>query len=346
MNVLDYENLLQNARFLGNYNLKGTNRLTAGLEFVNEKQSSLQNNIDDKTVNNFIIYLQDDISILENLDLILGARADFHSNFGTNFTPQASAMYSPDNFKFRASFGQGFRAPTVKELYTDHFQVPAHGSPIAFYLEGNEDLKPEKSNYYSLSVQYINDKVDFSINYSENHIDNLINSDSIINMVMGPRGPSQIDYIYSNVEKANIRNINVMFRYMITNYLSFTGSYTYTDPKNETTDMSLVNVRNHNGRFNLDYKETFGNYKLTANLNANYFGEKPVTDIYSSVRPQPHIWLSDFTLFNIATTHSFYNKYELTVGLNNIFNTTDDQPEYFNLSSPGRVFVLGVTINL
>ena len=166
MNVLDYENLLQNSRLLGNYNLKGTNRLTAGLEFVNEKQSSLQNNIDDKTVNNFIIYLQDDISILENLDLILGARADFHSNFGTNFTPQASAMYSPDNFKFRASFGQGFRAPTVKALYTDHLQVPAHGSPIAFYLEGNEDLKPEKSNYYSLSAQYINDKLDFSINYS------------------------------------------------------------------------------------------------------------------------------------------------------------------------------------
>ncbi len=346
MKVLDYENLLQNARFLGNYNLKGTHKLTSGLEFINEKQSSVQNNINDKTVNNFIVYLQDDIALLEDIDLIVGARADFHSIFGTNITPQASAMFSPGNVKFRASFGQGFRAPTVKELYTDHFEIPAFGSPIAFFLEGNEDLKPEKSNYYSFSMQYIEDKIDFSLNYSENHIDNLITSDSIINMVMGQQGPTQIDYIYSNVEKANIRNINVMLKYMITRYLSFTGSYTYTDPRNKTTNMSLVNVRNHNARFNLDYKEHFGNYKLTANLNANYFGEKEVTDIYSHVRPQPRVWLSDFTLFNITTTHTFNNKYELTVGLNNIFNKTDDRPEYFNLSSPGRVFVLGVTVNL
>lgn len=346
MNVLDYENLLQNARFLGNYNLKGTNKLTSGLEFINEKQSSLQNNIDAKTVDNFIIYLQDDISLLENLDIILGARADFHSIFGTNLTPQASAMFSPGNFKFRASFGQGFRAPTVKELYTDHFEVPAYGSPIAFFLEGNKDLKPEKSNYYSVSAQYIVGKVDFSVNYSENHIDNLINSDSIVNMVMGSQGPTQIDYMYSNVDKASIRNINIILRYMFTSNLSFTGSYTYTDPRNKKTDMSLVNVRKHNGRFNIDYKRYFGKYKLTANLNANYFGKKDVLDIYSHERPQPRVGLSDFTLFNFTTTHTFYNKYIFTVGLNNIFNKTDDRPEYFNLSSPGRIFVLGVTVNL
>ena len=344
--ILDYENLLQNARFLGNYNLGGTNKLTAGLEFVNEKQSSLQNNIDDKTVNNFIIYLQDDITLLENLDLILGARGDFHSNFGSNLTPQASTMFSPGNFRFRASFGQGFRAPTVKELFTDHFQVPAYGSPIAFYLEGNPDLKPEKSNYYSFSAQYTVDKVDFSINYSENHINNLINSDSIINMVMGPQGPSQIDYIYSNVEEARIQNINVIAKFRITNDLSFTGSYTYTNPENKTTETELVNVRNHNARFNVDYKKRFRKYFLTANLNTNYFGKKGVLDIYSHERPQPSIELSDFTLVNLTTTHTFNNKYSLTFGVNNIFDKTDDQPQYFNLSSPGRNFVVGFSLNL
>lgn len=344
--ILDYENLLQNARFLGNYNLGSSNKLTAGLEFVNEKQSSLQNNIDDKTVNNAIVYLQDNISISDDLDLILGVRADFHSNFGSNITPQASTMFSPGNFKFRASFGQGFRAPTVKELYTDHFEVPAFGSPIAFFLEGNEDLKPEKSNYYSISAQYTNDKVDFSVNYSENHIDNLINSDSIIYMEMGPMGPSQIDYIYSNVEKASIKNIIVMVKLRVTSNLSFTGSYTYTDPKNKTTDMELVNVRNHNGRFNLDYKKRINNYLLTANLNANYFGKKDVLDIYSHERPQPRVELNDFTLFNLTTTHTLDNKYSLTLGLNNIFDKTDDRPEYFNLSSPGRTFVLGLSISL
>lgn len=342
--ILDYENLLQNARFLGNYNVGETNKLTAGLEFINEKQSSLQNNIDDKNLNNFVIYVQDDITLLKDLDLILGARADFHSNFGGNFTPQASTMFSPGDFKFRASFGQGFRAPTVKELFTDHFKVPAFGSPIAFYLEGNADLKPEKSNYYSASAQYSNGKIDFSVNYSENHIDNLINSDSIVNMVMGSRGPTQIDYMYSNVEKAVIKNINILAKFRIANGLSFTGSYTYTDPKNLHTDMELVNVRNHNARFNLDYYKRFKKYYLTANLNASYYGKKGVLDIYSHERPQPQVELNDFTLFNLTTTHTFNNNYTVTLGIYNLFDITDDRPEYFNLSSPGRTFVVGVNL--
>lgn len=344
--ILDYENLFQNARFLGNYSLGELNKLTAGLEYINEKQSSLQNNIDNKTLNNYVIFLQDDISLLEDLDLILGGRADFHSEFGSNFTPQASTMYSPGNFKFRANFGQGFRAPTVKELFTDHFKVPAFGSPIAFYLEGNADLKPEKSNYYSLSAQYSNEKIDISINYSENHIDNLINSDSIVNMVMGPHGPSQIDYIYSNVEEAVIKNINLLAKFRITKSLSFTGSYSYTDPKNKTTNIELTNIRNHNARFNLDFNKRFNQYFLTANLNASYFGKKNVLDIYSHERPQPQTELNDFTLFNLTTTHTFTNRYTVTLGINNLFNKMDDQPQYFNLTSPGRIFVIGVSINI
>jgi outer membrane receptor for ferrienterochelin and colicins len=221
--TLDYDNLLQNARFLGNYSPGESHKLTAGLEYLGEKQSSLQNNIDDKSVSNFIIYLQDDIQLLQNLSLILGARGDFHSNFGSNFTPQASTMFSPGNFKFRASFGQGFRAPTVKELYTDQFRIPVFGSPVQFFLDGNPDLNPEKSKYYSFSTQYATRNIDVSVNYSENFIDNLINYDSIANMVMGPQGPTRIDYIYSNVEKARIKNLNIIARWQIIKALAFFG---------------------------------------------------------------------------------------------------------------------------
>ncbi len=344
-NILDYENLLQNARFLGNYNVGDKQKLTAGLEYLNEQQSSLQNNIDDKSINNYVIYIQDDILLLEDLNLILGARGDIHSIFGAHFTPQASAMFSPGNFKFRASFGQGFRAPTVKELFTDHFQVPAFGSPVAFYLEGNADLEPERSNYYSGSVQYTVENVDFSVSYSENHIDNLINTDSIINMVMGQQGPTEIDYIYSNVEEAVIRSVNLLAKFRLTNSLSLTGSYTYTDPQNLTMNTELVNVRNHNARINLDYIKRYKNYFLTANLNANYFGKKEVLDIYSHERPQPRVELSDFTLYNLTTTHTFAENYTLTLGINNLLNKTDDRPEYFNLSSPGRTYVAGFSMN-
>lgn len=345
--TLDYDNLYQEARFLGNYNLGERNKLTAGMQYIIEKQSSKQNNINSKNLNSFVVFLQDEISLFDDLELIVGIRSDFHAKFGTHLTPQASTLFSPGNFKFRASFGKGYRTPTIKELYTYHFLAPA---PFTIYVDGNPDLKPEKSDYYSASVQYTNEKVDISINYSENYVKNLINDDSITNMVMvftpaGPR-PVQIDYIYSNVDKAKIRNINLLAKLQIANNVSFTGSYTYTDPQNEITNEKLLDVRSHNIRFNIDIKQNFRAYKLNANLNTNYFGKKDVLDFYSQEQPQPRVELSDYTLFNVTTTHTFYNKYVLTVGLNNIFNKTDDKPEYFNFSNPGRVFVLGVTVNL
>jgi outer membrane receptor protein involved in Fe transport len=81
-------------------------------------------------------------------------------------------------------------------------------------------------------------------------------------------------------------------------------------------------------------------------LNANYFGKKGVLDIYSHERPQPTVELNDFTLVNLTTTHTFKNRYSLTLGINNIFDKTDDQPQYFNLSSPGRNYVFGISVSL
>ncbi|HBL77472.1 MAG: hypothetical protein A2W90_10530 [Bacteroidetes bacterium GWF2_42_66] len=345
---LDYDNLYNNLRLLSTLKLLKNNTLTGGFEYVNETQSSVQNNIDDKTQDNVILYAQDEYEVNDLLTLTGGARMEFHSVYGDHFTPQISAMLSPGNFKVRGSYGKGFRAPTVKELYTDHYRIPVPGAPFPMYLDGNADLKPEESNYYSASVQYANEKIDVSAIYSVNEISNLITTDSIYKVVMDftviPPRPSEIDYMYSNVEEARISSLSFLLKYRLTDDLTFSASLKYSDPKNLTTDDDLLNIRKNNARFNLDYRKTFDNYRLDVNLNSSYYGEKTVADIYSQQGGIKE--LDGFNLWKLTTTHTFNNRFTVTLGVNNIFDVTDEEPKYFNLTTPGRMYVLGLSVNL
>jgi iron complex outermembrane receptor protein len=58
------------------------------------------------------IFLQDDIDIAPWLSLSASARADFHSEYGTFFSPRLSALLRGGGWTSRASVGQGFFAPT------------------------------------------------------------------------------------------------------------------------------------------------------------------------------------------------------------------------------------------
>ncbi len=59
------------------------------------------------------------IPILSNLELDLKVRRDHYNDFGNATTPQLSLGYRPmDNLLLRASFGEGFRAPSMSELYS------------------------------------------------------------------------------------------------------------------------------------------------------------------------------------------------------------------------------------
>ncbi|MDX9881700.1 MAG: TonB-dependent receptor [Prolixibacteraceae bacterium] len=345
---LDYDNLYNNLRLLATLKSFKNNIITGGFEHVGEKQSSVQNNIDDKAQNNVILYAQDEFEVNDLLTLTGGARLEFHSVYGEHFTPQVSAMLSPGNFKIRGGYGKGFRAPTVKELYTDHYQIPVPGAPFPMYLDGNTALKPEESNYYSASVQYANKKIDVSAIYSVNEISNLITTDSIYNVVMDftvmPPRPSEIHYIYSNVEEARISSLSFLLKYRLTGNLTFSASLKYSDPKNLTGESDLLNIRKKNARFNLDYQKDFGDYRLDVNLNSSYYGEKTVADIYSQQGGTKN--LGGFNLWKLTTVHTFNERFTITLGVSNIFDITDEEPRYFNLTTPGRMYVAGVSVNL
>lgn len=111
------------------------------------------------------------LPIFNNFSADLAVRYDHYSDFGDSTSPKLSLRFQPlDNLTFRASYGKGFRAPTLQALnqqdafsadtVTDQATALAYGLAasssiqINGYHVANPDLKAETSKQFSAGVVY------------------------------------------------------------------------------------------------------------------------------------------------------------------------------------------------
>ena len=78
---------------------------------------------------------------------LLGVRHDRFNEFGNATTPRASLQYSPGNWRFRAGYGEAFRAPTVLEQYGSFRRD-------RFLILGRDSLVPEESRSFGVQEFY------------------------------------------------------------------------------------------------------------------------------------------------------------------------------------------------
>jgi iron complex outermembrane receptor protein len=120
------------------------------------------------------------VPVLDNLDLSLAGRYDKYSDYGNDFAPKVSVSYRPmDGLMFRASWGKGFRAPTLDVLtqkttfsavsVNDAQTCAVLGScpvQVDTFIRANPDLSSEQSNQYTVGVAYQpTDWLNFTFDY-------------------------------------------------------------------------------------------------------------------------------------------------------------------------------------
>ena len=182
------------------------------------------------------VYAEATIPLYKNLELDLAARYDDYKNgFGTSFnnlSPKASLRFQPvKEVVLRASYGEGFRAPTLYENlrpftsgnntnanYSDPVRCPG-GVPITpptndalhqvgalqdecnvqlpTAFSGNKDVPPEKSKQYSLGL-VIQPTANFSasIDYWDVQIKGAIQPKSEFQVLGDPNGLVNSYYRY------------------------------------------------------------------------------------------------------------------------------------------------------
>ncbi|MEJ1096192.1 MULTISPECIES: TonB-dependent receptor [unclassified Pseudoxanthomonas] len=79
----------------------------------------------------YAAYFETLVPILESLNLTLAGRFDSYNDLGSKFSPRVSLEFRPiDSLLFRGSWGKGFRAPTLVDMYGDSSSTNLNSPPV------------------------------------------------------------------------------------------------------------------------------------------------------------------------------------------------------------------------
>lgn len=242
---------------------------------------------------------------LEALTLTAAVRNDDHSAFGSYPTGRLSAAWAAGPATtLRASVGTGFRAPSLYELYS-----PTYGNP---------DLDPEKSVSADVGVEqsFAGGRGQVSATLFLLDIDNLIDFTTRYEQVPGT---------------ARSRGVELSGSYDLTDDLSVTGSYTYTDAKNASGGRR-VRVPLHD--LNLGLQAT-PIERLTAGVEVQYAAGLPDEPFGTSVA-----WRSDYTVVNARVAYALTEAAQVYLRAENLFDEEYQTVEGF--STAGSAVYFGV----
>jgi vitamin B12 transporter len=162
-------------------------------------------------------YLQAQYELATGFTLTAGGRYDHHDVYGGHGTGQVAAAWvlADHQTMLRASFGQGFKAPTLYQLYSNF---------------GNPALQPETANSWDAGIERhaFNDLLVVSATYFGRTSRDLIN---FFDCTPTSPGCNPSGGYYANIDRSQARGVELVGALKATNQLSFTANYTFVDAK-------------------------------------------------------------------------------------------------------------------
>lgn len=330
----DYHNKTQTPRvdYTGTF---GAHTVSAGFEGNLEYlKHYFMKDTSSVSMQTYALYLQEDWKVTERLNVVAGVRADYHQKYHLHVTPKLSLMYTPwDCLTLRAGYSQGFRSPSLKELYQEYDM----GGLGWMMLYGNPNLKPETSNQYALSAEFTKGGLNMSVSATHNRFKNRITLQSL--------NDGTSDSRYENAERARTTGIETIVRYRWAFGLTLTGSYAYTDDYEEVEGLNTSSVRPHTATFSALFTRKFG--KIGTNLSLNGQWACPF-DRYSVNTEQETVTRISYDARTICSMNAgvtLPRGVSLNVGVDNLLNYRDKAADS-SLQVPQKGISLIGTVNI
>ncbi len=153
------------------------------------------------------------------LHLAAGLRRDEHRDFGGEWSLGADAAYAlSDAWRVTASYGEGFKAPTLFQLHSDF---------------GNSLLQPERSRSYDVGIGYGNGDLDVTLTAFRRDTEDLIGFVSCFGTTTGictgrPFGT------YDNIGRARAQGLELEGRVEPVEGLALGAAYTLLNAEDRT----------------------------------------------------------------------------------------------------------------
>ncbi len=168
------------------------------------------------------LFSQLDYEASDDISMSLSARADWHSEYGTQLSPRVSVLYSPENWIIRGAYGQGFFAPSLFIEDIDEVGL-SRLAPL-------ENLEEERASTASIDLSYVFDSVETSLTLFSSNIDNVTELKVIDGI---DESSSKQVHIVNAAGVSEISGAELLLRYRWQD-IKFTGSYLYTDATKES----------------------------------------------------------------------------------------------------------------
>ncbi len=293
-----------------NYKADDIFSITAGISYEYEKLSkyaslSYSNSqfvkppkpITPPILNNtlFSLFLEPKIILLDSLFISGGLRFDNSSSYNHVYTPRFGLSYNIKRNIIRVSYGESFRAPKPWD-YSDGL--------------GNPSLNPEKMKSFEIGTS-----VFLEHNYRFDFIGFINKLEKALTKEI-----SNMGYRWVNSGEVNTKGIEVVFRYLSTN---FESNINYTFNESTFSDNRFVpEISKHSANLNITY---FIDKNINVNLRANYLGERENPKLITATNGTT---IPAYIIFHGSISVLNYMGFDIQLALKNILNT-----EYYHSSN-------------
>lgn len=249
-----------------------------------------------------------------------GLRMAYNSKYDAPLTPSINVLYQiSERWTARASYGRGFRAPSLKELYLDFVD-------LNHKIFGSDSLKAEHSNSYQLSFGYYSqtEKVAFKIEPDFFYNDMRDKIDLLPKTVVGNNNDTSEIWIYTNADRYKTYGgrLNVTYRHKGIFSLGF--GFAYIGIYNDfSASVATENQFYYYPEFalNATYDNKFTGIRL--GITYKYTGEIAQERLTSDDQVATYIEEA-YNMLDLTLSRNFFNdRIMLAVGAKNLFNVTN-----------------------
>ena len=349
LDIRDYSNVQNSLRLLYNHTSESDDVLSLGADYMHDYL--FNTNLEGRTrrQDSFDAFAQYDWNVSRQWETVGALRYDYFSDGRiSRLTPKVSVRYQPvRNLNFRASYGMGFRAPTLKEKYYN-FDMAG-----IWIVEGNPALKPEVSHNFNLSADYTHRHYNFTLAAYYNRI-----RDKIATGAPFYKNPSdRIPHLpYLNLDDYSVSGGEATAQARWPNGLTARLSYAYTherlpkDKNSNAVNNQYIPARKHSMTGHIDWDRQFSTgYGLNIGLDGRFLSavdNQEFVDYYDISKGIRTIHYPAYALFKLSLVQRIGKAVKASVILDNLFNY---KPEYYYLNCPltdGTNLMVGLSVDV
>lgn len=276
-------------------------------------------------INDFAVFGSLRFEPFKALLLEPGLRLAYNSRYDAPLIPSFHTKYQiTDDLSVRASYGKGFRSPSLKELFLSFID-------INHFIVGNPDLTAETSDNLQLNLafsdQWDQHRFTGKLNLFYNAIEDQIQLFPFVEedgKIVPATANVSSEYAYFNLERSKTQGINTQLQYQWKN-LTLEGGVSrvgYYNPLSETTEVEAFTYgAEFSGKLAYQWPASGTTFNLFFRMNDRLISYYPETVDGTEVARQR---LQDgYTLLNGSVSQSIFKKrIELFAGVRNILNVT------------------------